>query len=102
MGRALSLGEALPILAAHGLTPGADGFAAADLVAFLEGRGWTVSAERTDLAAPSRRWRATVFARRPQGGGGHVLLSGVTRHGATEGEALAMALASLLRRDRSG
>ena len=90
---------ALPVLAAHGLIPGPDGFAPEDLVAFAEQRAWGTSAEPTGRRARNRRWRATVFSRREGSSRVHAPLGGATRYGATEAEALAVALASLLRRE---
>ena len=90
--------RALPVLAAHGLLPGPAGFDPADLAAVAAARGWGVSTEPAAKATPARRWRATVSARRP-GRGKEVSLGGAHGHGATAAGALAVALASLLRRE---
>jgi hypothetical protein len=96
-GRVLRYADALPVLAAHGLVPGPAGFAAADLIAAAAARGWAARTERV-AARGTLRWRATVFGatryRRHSG----PMLTGATRRGATEAEALAVALAGLLRR----
>jgi hypothetical protein len=89
---------ALPVLAAHGLAPGAGGFDPADLVAFAAARGWTASAERLPRPPRTLAWRATVFASVPPAGGAGATVCGVYGSGATEAEALAIALASMLRR----
>ena len=99
MSRALRHDEAAAILAAHGLVPGPGGFAAADLVAFAVGRGWAARAERTAARGPTRRWRATVAVSLAGATPPRVLLGGATRSGATEAEALALALATVLRRE---
>jgi hypothetical protein len=89
---------ALPVLAAHGLAPGAGGFDPDALVACAAARGWTASAERVPGARGTLSWRATVFASAPPAGGAAATVSGVYGSGATEAEALAIALASMLRR----
>jgi hypothetical protein len=91
----------LPVLSAHGLVPGPAGFDPRDLVAFAARRGWTAAAERTGVrpgSRSSRRWRASVFAPAPRGTAAGVGVSGTNGTGPTEGEALAVALASLLAR----
>jgi hypothetical protein len=89
---------ALPVLAAHGLAPGARGFDPAALVAFAAARGWTATAERLPRPPRTLAWRATVFVHAPLAGRAEAIVSGVFGSGATEAEALAIALASMLRR----
>jgi hypothetical protein len=89
---------ALPVLALRGLAPGAGGFDPAALVAFAAGRGWTATAERFPRTRGTLAWRATVFASVPPAGGAAAIVSGVFGSGTTEAEALAVALASMLRR----
>jgi hypothetical protein len=89
---------ALPVLAAHGLVPGPDGFDPVDLAAFAEARGWWVLAEPTARPTLIRRWRASVLRPSSTGTAG-ALVAGTVAHGATEAEAVAVALASMLRRE---
>jgi hypothetical protein len=89
---------ALPVLAAHGLVPGPAGFDPGDLVACAAARGWTATAEHLPRRPGTLAWRATVFARDPRVVASGVTVSGAYGSGATEAEALAVALASLLRR----
>jgi hypothetical protein len=96
--RARAYATALPVLAAHGLVPGPDGFAVVDLVAFAAARGWRVSAEPAARPTLLRRWRATVLRSSPPGTAG-APVAGTFAHGATEAEAVAVALASMLRRE---
>lgn len=94
----------LPVLSAHGLVPGPTGFDPLDLVAFAARRDWIAAAERTGVrpgSRSSRRWRASVFAPAPRGtaaGVGVSGINGINGTGPTEGEALAVALASMLAR----
>jgi hypothetical protein len=89
---------ALPVLAAHGLVPGPGGFDPGALVAFAAARGWTATAERRPRPRGTLAWRATAFASAPPAGGAAATVLGVYGSGATEAEALAIALASMLRR----
>ena len=91
--------RALPVLAAHGLVPGPDGFDVADLAAFAQERGWQSSTERTGHQGRGRRWRATILTRFAPAPGRNVALSGTHGHGDTEDEALAIALAAKIRQD---
>jgi hypothetical protein len=91
---------ALPVLAAHGLVPGPDGFAVVDLVAFAAARGWGVSTDRVAKARGLRRWRAVILVHNPVPvGRAGIQVGGTTAAGTTEAEALAVALASMLRRE---
>jgi hypothetical protein len=84
------------------LAPGQEGFDVVDLLDLAAYRGWQASVERAGAVAGSRRWRATVLTVRPQSDAFQTVLSGTVSHGATEGEALAVALASMLRRGDVG
>ncbi len=89
---------AVPVLAIHGLTQGPDGFDATELAAFSREQGWTACAEPTGRSLGQRQWRASVFLSGAPNGRGGGLVSGTTGHGATEAEALAVAVASMIRR----
>jgi hypothetical protein len=98
MGKVSRYATALPVLAAHGVAPGPDGLDPADLAAAAEARGWRVSTEpAAGAGSPQRRWRATVMGPASTGPAG-VFAAGTHAYGATETEALAVALASMLRR----
>ena len=90
--------RALPVLAAHGLVPGADGFNVQDLAAFAQHRGWQTSTVRTGHLGRGLRWRATITGR-PVATTPEVTFSGTYGHGSTEDEALAIAVAGMIRRD---
>lgn len=84
-------------LAAHGLSVGPDGYDLGALTRLLDQRGLRWATEPVSLSGTRRRrWRATVFAARP-GGGKVGCLWGARGHGASEAEALATALAAMLR-----
>jgi hypothetical protein len=86
--------RALPILANQGLVLDADRVEVGALAAYARCQGWQHSTEPTGQPFPTRRWRATVLMRQAS----HGYLSGTHGHGATEEEALAIALASMIRR----
>ncbi len=94
-------------LAAFGLAPGPDGWDAADLAAAVEGRGWRWSVEPAGRAGAgyARRpvFRAMVFAPGAAPDGRPVTgLRAYRGRGASEGEALALAVARLLAAVRDG
>jgi hypothetical protein len=94
---------ALPVLEHHGLVPGPGGFDPADLYAVAGHRGWLAYAEPGTGTGPSRRWRASVMAHRGETSSPvAVLVGGTIGHGQTEAEALAVALAGMLRRGDVG
>jgi hypothetical protein len=95
----LRYATAVPVLASHGLAPGPDGFHPADLFAAVNDRGWIAHTERGTSSGITRRWRASILNHRqtvdyPVS----ILVGGTHGHGATEAEALAVALAGMLRR----
>jgi CheY-like chemotaxis protein len=92
--------EAAAVLTAHGLTPGPDGFAPADLEALAEARGWRAVVETKDRPTAHVRFRAMVWD--PGGGGRYTFTRSVRGHGPTAGAALAGALASALERWEDG
>src|SRR5262249_31881850 len=97
--KVLNYATALPVLSAHGLEPGTTGFDAGDLYAVAGDRGWVANVERGTAAGSSRRRRASVIAPlRTAANPTAVLVGGTTGHGPTEAAALAVALASMLRR----
>src|SRR5215207_1056898 len=92
--------RALPVLATHGLVPGPDGFDVTDLAAFAQKRGWQSSTEQTGHQGRGQRWRATVSIRYAAATGFGVGLGGNFGHGTTEDEALAIALAGMIRQSK--
>jgi hypothetical protein len=97
--KVLSYATALPVLSAHGLEPGTAGFDVGDLYAVAGDRGWVANVERGTATGSRRRWRASVIAhRRETNRPLPVLVGGTTGHGPTEAQALAVALAGMLRR----
>jgi hypothetical protein len=87
----------LPVLAAHRLVPGPDGFAVQDLEAFAQHRGGQSSTEQTGHLGRGRRWRATVSVRYTAATAFGVGLSGTHGYGSTEDETLAIAVAGRIR-----
>src|SRR4051812_22093221 len=95
MPRALTSAEAVLVLATQRLVPGQEGFTSSQLATYAERQGWSVSTEQTSTQSPRRRWRATVTARLlPRG-----YITGTQGSGATEEEALAVAVAGMVRHD---
>ena len=84
------------VLLAHGLAPGAEGFARGDLLAFAEARGWAVSVEPTTRPTPRKRYRALIW--QPTEPAGGLLARRSVGRGPTEAAALAAALAGALTR----
>ncbi len=92
------------ILAAHGLTPQADGYNLLELERFVTTRGWQCSIEpvsgRPAVGKPKKRFRAMVMIRddsRARQWRGQVLGMRQTRAtGSSDTGALALALARLL------
>ena len=89
--------SALAILEAHGLIPGPDGFDLHELTALATQCCWHVFTERTTYHTPNRRWRATVSQRSTFAGTVGGIHRGAHGAGATEADALAIALASMIR-----
>ena len=98
VGQTLSLADKASALAEHGISPGPKGY---DLDAVLHviavhGFGYSTTAP-TSNAGRAKRWRATVF-----GEGVHIgrsycgVIRGSRAMGHSEGDALAIALATLL------
>jgi hypothetical protein len=85
--------KALMILTAQGLVRGPDGLELHDLCAYALRQGWQVSTERTRKQLPKRRWHATVSNRQVA----DEVLSGTHGYGITEDEALAIAVAGMVR-----
>jgi hypothetical protein len=96
MARSLSPAEALALLAAHGVATDVG-----SLSRFAEGRGWTVTVGAAVPSQRRHRWRATAFATRGGATPGLSTLTGATGRGATEEEAMAVAVAvaGMLRRE---
>ena len=85
------------ILAAHGQTPGPNGYDVAALGALAEAHDWGHATEWREDTHVDRRWRATVYrldAPRAQAW----VTGGATGSAQTEGDALAIALARMLAR----
>jgi hypothetical protein len=96
---AMRYARALPVLSAHGLAAGPAGYDPADLAAVAATRGWVLNAEPSRRVQGVQHWRATVLAHRcdlgnPMG----ITVAGTSAHGASESEAMAVALASMLAR----
>ena len=90
------------ILAAHGIVPGPDGYDLNALVRLVDQRGWHWSSARvTNSGRLEARWRVTIFASRA-GEDRTGSVQGARGRGATEAEALAGALATLLHRAADG
>jgi hypothetical protein len=98
MARPLTSAEAVLILAEQGLHPIDDGFTSSHLAAYAAHQGWTVSIEQTSSPLPRRRWRASVTARLLP----HGYLMGTLGSGATEEEALVIAVAGMVRQRARG
>lgn len=82
-----------PILAAHGVAAGPEGYAWSELMALAVARGWHVSVEPAARGSSARRYRALVWTT-----DGSPFDSYSSRgRGATEEAALAHALAVALR-----
>ena len=98
VGQTLSLERKALALAAHGIRPGPSGY---DLDAVLEviaahGFGYSTTPP-TSNAGRAKRWRATVFGEGLQMGRSyHGVVRGSRAMGPSEGDALAIALATLL------
>lgn len=101
MGHALSLEGKATALAAHGIRPGPAGY---DLDAVLRviadhGFGYSTTPP-TSNAGRAKRWRATVFGKGLEMGRSYQgVVRGSRAMGPSEGDALAIALATLLARD---
>jgi hypothetical protein len=85
------------VLADHGVEPGPDGYATADLARLAENRGWRAGAEAVPNARGYGRYRAFVW--QPADPLRHSAVSFASRgRGPTEEQALASALALALAR----
>lgn len=101
MGHALSLDGKTTTLASHGLVPGPDGYDLDAVLNVIAARGFGYSTTPpTSTAGRAKRWRATVFGQGVDTGRAyHSVVRGSRAMGRSEGEALAIALATLLARD---
>jgi hypothetical protein len=89
---------AIAVLEAEGLVRQAAGFDTAELYAFAEQRGWTVTTERLPSSSLTVRWRAALFAPTTDPRATWVTTGGTFAQARTEEEALAVAIASMLQR----
>jgi len=94
MGHVRTYAEAVEELAKHDLIPDHNGFTLSHLMSYAAEQGWSVTTEQTSAKAVGRRWRASVTTHLPPNG----YIIGAQGSGATEEEALAVAMAGILRR----
>ncbi|MDP9471605.1 MAG: hypothetical protein M3Q71_13220 [Chloroflexota bacterium] len=88
------------VLATSALLPGPEGYDLAELMATVEGHGWTCWVEPMASAADERdRWRAMVFEAGKEAVVGR--RRGYRGRGLTQADALASALARMLARRRA-
>src|SRR3954447_23077265 len=91
----LTAAEAVVVLATRQLVPGPEGFTMSQLATYAERQGWSVSTEQISTKFPHRRWRAAVTAHLlPRG-----YITGTRGSGAAEEDALAIAVAGMVRHD---
>ena len=93
MVRALTYAEAVAVLVTQRLFPGQEGFTISQLATYAARQGWSVTTEQTTNPLVHRRWRATVTARHISDG----YISGTQGYGSTEEDALAIAVAGMVR-----
>ncbi len=93
MARALTYAEAVAVLVTHRVVADQNGCTVSHLATYAARQGWRVTTEQTTNPLVHRRWRATVTARHISDG----YISGTQGYGATEEEALAIAVAGMAR-----